>query len=34
MLEGCELDDATRILDRAGGQLRAAKALIDTQGLP
>jgi N-acetylmuramic acid 6-phosphate etherase len=33
MLEGCDLVDATRILDRAGGQLRAAKALIDTHGI-
>jgi N-acetylmuramic acid 6-phosphate etherase len=33
MLEGCDLDDATRILDRAGGQLRAAKALIDTRNI-
>ena len=30
LLEGCEPDDARNILDRAGGQLRAAKALIDT----
>ena len=33
ILEGCDLDEATRILDRAGGQLRAAKALIDTHGV-
>jgi N-acetylmuramic acid 6-phosphate etherase len=33
MLEGCDLVDATRILERAGGQLRAAKALIDTHGI-
>jgi N-acetylmuramic acid 6-phosphate etherase len=30
LLEGCNLDDARTVLDRAGGQLRAAKALIDT----
>jgi len=30
LLEGCNLDDARNVLDRAGGQLRAAKALIDT----
>ena len=33
MLEGCGLDDATRILDRAGGQLRAARALLDMRGV-
>lgn len=33
ILEGCSLDDATRILERAGGQLRSAKALIDAQGV-
>jgi N-acetylmuramic acid 6-phosphate etherase len=30
LLEGCNLDDARNVLDRTGGQLRAAKALIDT----
>jgi N-acetylmuramic acid 6-phosphate etherase len=33
MLEGCNFEDATTILDRAGGRLRAAKALIDTHGV-
>jgi N-acetylmuramic acid 6-phosphate etherase len=31
LLEGCEIDEAAATLDRAGGQLRAAKALIDTR---
>jgi N-acetylmuramic acid 6-phosphate etherase len=31
LLEGCDVNEATRTLDRAGGQLRAAKALIDTR---
>jgi N-acetylmuramic acid 6-phosphate etherase len=30
LLEGCDLKEATRTLDRTGGQLRAAKALIET----
>jgi N-acetylmuramic acid 6-phosphate etherase len=30
LLEGCNLDDARNVLDRTGGQLRAAKAWIDT----
>jgi N-acetylmuramic acid 6-phosphate etherase len=30
LLEGCDLDEATKVLDRTGGQLRAAKALIET----
>jgi N-acetylmuramic acid 6-phosphate etherase len=34
LLEGCDLDDARNVLDRAGGQLRAAKALIDTHKIP
>ena len=28
LLKGCELDEAERVLDRAGGQLRAALALF------
>src|SRR6516165_12787448 len=31
LLEGCDLDEAGRILDRSGGQLRTAKALIATR---
>lgn len=34
LLEGCDLDEAVRILDRAGGQLHAAKALIETRRHP
>jgi N-acetylmuramic acid 6-phosphate etherase len=34
LLEGCEINEATRILDRVGGQLRAAKALIETRRSP
>jgi N-acetylmuramic acid 6-phosphate etherase len=30
LLEGCDINEAIRTLDRTGGQLRAAKALIDT----
>ena len=30
LLEGCDLDEATRVLDRSGGQLRAARALVET----
>jgi N-acetylmuramic acid 6-phosphate etherase len=30
LLEGCDLDEAARVLDRSGGQLHAAKALIET----
>jgi N-acetylmuramic acid 6-phosphate etherase len=30
LLEGCDLDEASRLLHRSGGQLRAAKALIET----
>jgi N-acetylmuramic acid 6-phosphate etherase len=33
LLEGCELDEARHILDRADGRLRAAKALVDAQRL-
>ena len=29
LLEGCDLDEASRLLHRSGGQLRAAKALIE-----
>ena len=31
LLEGCDLNEATRTLDRAGGHLRTAKALIETR---
>ena len=31
LLEGCDMNEATRTLDRTGGQLRAAKALIETR---
>jgi N-acetylmuramic acid 6-phosphate etherase len=34
LLEGCDLNEATRTLDRAGGQLRTAKALIETRRVP
>jgi len=34
LLEGCDLDEAARILDRSGGQLRTARALIETRGSP
>jgi N-acetylmuramic acid 6-phosphate etherase len=34
LLEGCDLGDAVRILDRSGGQLRAAKAMIETRRGP
>jgi N-acetylmuramic acid 6-phosphate etherase len=30
LLEGCDINEATSTLERTGGQLRAAKALIDT----
>jgi hypothetical protein len=32
LLHGCDLRDATNILDRAGGQLRAALAAIGKAG--
>ncbi len=31
LLEGCDLDEAARILDRSGGQLRAARALVESR---
>ena len=31
LLEGCDLAEATRMLDRSGGRLREAKALIETR---
>ena len=31
LLSGCEIDEAVRTLDGAGGQLRTAKALIETR---
>lgn len=31
LLEGCELDEARKLLDRTGGRLRNAKALVGTQ---
>jgi N-acetylmuramic acid 6-phosphate etherase len=31
LLEGCDEDEAMRILDRTGGQLREAQALIETR---
>jgi N-acetylmuramic acid 6-phosphate etherase len=34
LIEGCDIDEATKTLDRAGGQLRAARALIDTRRIP
>jgi N-acetylmuramic acid 6-phosphate etherase len=34
LLEGCDITEAMTILDRAGGQLRTAKALIDTRRTP
>jgi N-acetylmuramic acid 6-phosphate etherase len=34
LLEGCDISEATKILDRAGGQLLMAKALIDTHRAP
>src|SRR5690242_1098121 len=34
LLEGCDLGDAVRILDHSGGQLRAAKAMIETRRGP
>ena len=34
LLEGCDLDEAARVLDRSGGQLRAAKTLIETRRGP
>lgn len=34
LLEGCDLDEAARILARSGGQLRTAKALIETRRTP
>jgi N-acetylmuramic acid 6-phosphate etherase len=34
LLEGCDLNEAMRTLDRAGGQLRTAKALIETRRVP
>src|SRR6266566_9268762 len=34
LLEGCDLDEAARMLDRSGGQLRTAKALIETRRSP
>jgi N-acetylmuramic acid 6-phosphate etherase len=32
LLEGCDLGEAERLLDRSGGRLREAKALIETRG--
>jgi N-acetylmuramic acid 6-phosphate etherase len=34
LLEGCDINEATRTLDDTGGQLRTAKALIDTRRGP
>ena len=34
LLEGCELDEARTILERSGGRLRAATALVDRQRSP
>jgi N-acetylmuramic acid 6-phosphate etherase len=34
LLEGCELNEARTILERSGGRLRAAKALVDRQRSP
>jgi N-acetylmuramic acid 6-phosphate etherase len=31
LLEGCDLDEAARMLDRSGGHLRKAKALIESR---
>jgi N-acetylmuramic acid 6-phosphate etherase len=31
LLEGCEINEAIKTLDRTGGELRAAKALIETR---
>jgi N-acetylmuramic acid 6-phosphate etherase len=31
LLEGCDLGEAARMLDRSGGRLREAKALIETR---
>jgi N-acetylmuramic acid 6-phosphate etherase len=31
LLEGCDLAEAARMLDRSGGHLRTAKALIETR---
>jgi N-acetylmuramic acid 6-phosphate etherase len=33
LLEGCGLDEAKKILDRSGGRLQTAKALLETQKL-
>jgi N-acetylmuramic acid 6-phosphate etherase len=34
LLEGCDINEATRTLDRTGGQLRTAKALIEKRRTP
>ena len=34
LLEGCDLDEAARMLDRSDGRLREAKALIETRRSP
>jgi len=34
LLEGCDLGEAAKILDRSGGHLRAAKALIEVRRRP
>jgi N-acetylmuramic acid 6-phosphate etherase len=34
LLEGCDLNEAMRALDGAGGQLRTARALIETRRVP
>lgn len=34
LLEGCDVNEATRTLDHVGGQLRAAKVLIETRRSP
>jgi N-acetylmuramic acid 6-phosphate etherase len=34
LLEGCDIDEATKTLDRAGGELRTAKAMIDSRRTP
>jgi N-acetylmuramic acid 6-phosphate etherase len=31
LLEGCDLDEAARMLDRLGGHLRTAKAMLETR---
>jgi N-acetylmuramic acid 6-phosphate etherase len=34
LLEGCDLEEAARMLNRSGGRLHEAKAMLETQRGP